>query len=523
MDDHRHHRAGKSGVEQLAAGDDQMLRQFVATRDEQAFRGLVTRHSELVLGVCLRILRDRHDAEEAFQATFLVLAKKAARVRGGRSLGPWLYGVAYRIAIRALERRTRRHMDSLPADIASVEEALEGVWECHWRRALDDALHELPERYREPLVLHYLQGKTNNVVATELGLSVRTVEGRQRRGKALLKRRLALHKVALPLAVSAVAATAAAEASASLVEATVSASVAFVSGTSAAGGEGAARLAQNEVNAMTSSLAPVSASVALIAVIGAAAIGVGGYAVAQGGDSRPLSVAVEAAATDASSTDVDAEVEATAFDPSESTEFAAPLSVTSDGPVDLVRLSDAERHIQAVLDSSPATFDFIEMPLVEAMNVIGDEHGIQVWFDTAALDAVAVSPDVQVTVQLHDLPLKSALRLMLKQVPDLTYLVRDDVLVITTQDEALSTLETHVYDATDVVDAAGVSIEELAELIPNAIVTDSWEVNGSGEGTIAPLGQRFLVINQPQSVHEEVMEFLRQLEAVRGAGDGARQ
>ncbi len=512
MDDHRHQLPGQDGVEQLATADDQMLRQFVATRDEQAFRELVGRYSELVLGVCLRILRDRHDAEEAFQATFLVLARKAARVRGARSLGSWLYGVAYRIAIRALERRTRRHMDSLPVDIASVEEALEGVWECHWRRALDDELNALPAKYREPLVLHYLQGKTNNDVASELGLSVRTIEGRQRRGKALLKRRLALRKVTLPLAVSAVAATSVVQASAELVNATVTASISFATGTSATGGEGVARLAQNEVNAMTSTIAPVSASLALLAALGAAAVGVGGYAVAQSGESQTLTAAVQSAVAGESAPEVDAQIEPAAFNAGDA---LPPNTFVADRPTfDLVRRSEAEKHIIAALESGATTLDFVETPLNEIMSVLSEEHGMQIWFDLPALDAIAVSPDQAITAQLTDLPLKSALKLLLSQVEGLTYVVRDDVLVITTEDEALVAIETHVYDVTKVLAAASVPIDELVKLIPESVAVTQWQISGTGEGTIASLGRRFLVISQTQAIHEEISKFLRQLEAI---------
>ncbi|HMO84333.1 MAG TPA: sigma-70 family RNA polymerase sigma factor, partial [Lacipirellulaceae bacterium] len=147
---------------------DWLLQRYVDSGDEAAFRELVVQHSDLVWGVCRRILRHQHDAEEAFQATLMVLAAKAGDVRRGR-LGPWLYGVAYRVAVRAHQRRARRQMDALPQDVAAAaNDSLHGVWEAHWRRALDDELNELPEKYREPLVLHYLQGMTNAQTAAAL-------------------------------------------------------------------------------------------------------------------------------------------------------------------------------------------------------------------------------------------------------------------------------------------------------------------------------------------------------------------
>jgi RNA polymerase sigma factor (sigma-70 family) len=530
MDDHCHHDASRNGASEPATADDQLLRQFLATRDEQAFRELVGRYSELVLGVCLRILRDRHDAEEAFQATFLVLARKAARVRGGRSLGPWLYGVAYRIAIRAHQRRARRKTETLPADVAMIEESLEGVWECHWRRALDDELNELPDKYRGPLVLHYLQGKTNNEVAAELGLSVRTVEGRQRRGKTLLKRRLALRKVTLPLAVSAVAATAVqAGASASLVDTTVAASVSFVTGNSEAGFENAARLAQNEVIAMSSSVAPVSVGLALLAALGAAVVGVGGLAVAESGLPQPLAVAVAAAAAAAEDGDAspfeaqrlknDDILAVTVREEEDPLGERLGLNtfVSNQPTFDLAhQRSDAERRIFWRLAAATISLDFIDTPLDQVIQVISDEQEIQVVFDKMALDAVAISPDQPVTCTVSGVRLQSALRLLLREL-ELTYVVRDDVLLITTEDEAATMLETHIYDVSKILADAGVQIEDLAKIVPATVESDSWEVNGTGEGEIEPLGKRLLVINQTQFMHEKVADFLQQLRAVRPA------
>ncbi|MBA3484836.1 MAG: sigma-70 family RNA polymerase sigma factor [Pirellulales bacterium] len=493
--------------------DDVLLRRFVATRDEQAFGELVRRHSGLVLGVCRRTLRDQHDAEEAFQATFMVLAAKAARVRVAHTVGPWLYGVAYRIAIRAAAKRARRREAALPEDVTMIEDALQNVAECHWRRVLDDELNLLPEKYRSAVVLHYLLGKTNNEVAAELGLSVRTVEGRQRRGKELLKRRLMLRKVSLPSVLGALAATQAttAQAAAPLIDATIQAGMSFLHGNSAACSADAVRLAQNEVLAMTSPVAPMTVTLGTLLLIGAGMGLASGHSPAQGDGSLPLTLAVQAIAE----ADADAEsslaVESAAFT-SETGALPDNVADSSAGGIDLYQRSDAERKIVAALQSRlSGPLDFAQVPLREVVQMLGQEYGVQILFDHAALNALALSPDMEVTLQIRDVPLRSALRHMLNDLGVLDYLVRDDVLLITTKEAAATWLETHIYDVTDAMTAFDLEVEEIIEVIPETVSRETWTVNGTGEGTILALGKQHIAISQMQSAHEEIARFLQQI------------
>jgi RNA polymerase sigma factor (sigma-70 family) len=490
--------------------DDVLLRQFVAARDEQAFGELVRRHSGLVLGVCRRTLRDQHDAEEAFQATFMVLAAKAARVRVAHTVGPWLYGVAYRIAIRAAAKRARRREAALPDDVTMIEDALQNVAECHWRRVLDDELNLLPEKYRSAVVLHYLLGKTNNEVAAELGLSVRTVEGRQRRGKELLKRRLMLRKVSLPAALGALAATqaASAQAAAPLIDATIQAGMSFLHGNSAACSADAVRLAQNEVLAMTSSVAPMTVTLGTLLLIGAGLGLASGHAPAQSDVAVPLSLAVQSAGD-----------EANFATPAMFTAVETPATAKDDadtngevGPVDLFQRSDAEQRIVDELQMRlREPMDFVEQPLRDVMTILSETYDLPIQFDTRALNAVAASPDTEVTIQISDVPLRSALRLILGQSDQLAYIVRDDVLLITTQEVSETWLETHIYDVSDAMSAFDVGVEEMIKVIPETVSRESWSLNGTGEGTIEPLGERHLAISQSQATHEEIARFLQQI------------
>jgi RNA polymerase sigma factor (sigma-70 family) len=171
-----------------AEGDTELLRRFAASHDEDAFAELVRRHGSLVLGVCRRVLRDTHAAEDAFQATFLLLARRAGRLGREGSLAGYLYGVAWRTARqlrRADERRQRRERQaSRPA--ATVDDL---AWR-EVRELLDAELARLPEQYRTALVLCYLEGLTQAEAARRLGCDLGVLRGRLDRGRAQLRRRL---------------------------------------------------------------------------------------------------------------------------------------------------------------------------------------------------------------------------------------------------------------------------------------------------------------------------------------------
>jgi RNA polymerase sigma factor (sigma-70 family) len=179
-----------------APEDGDLLDRFIARRDEAAFAELLRRHGPMVLGVCHRLLGAGPDADDAFQATFLVLVHKAKSVRRGTSLGCWLYGISRRLALKARAAAARRRAYERRAADMRVEPTNEPGWD-DVRPILDEELARLPQRLRAPLVLCYLEGKTNIEAARELGWPAGSLSKLLARGREMLRLRLTRRGVAL--------------------------------------------------------------------------------------------------------------------------------------------------------------------------------------------------------------------------------------------------------------------------------------------------------------------------------------
>jgi cytochrome c peroxidase len=179
--------AREESVRQLP--DHVLLRQFCEQRDEAAFATLLYRHGTMVLGVCRNVLHNEADAEDAFQATFLVLARKAGSIRQTASVGSWLHGVAYRTALKARVQSATREKHEAAAPTREVANPDDLAWR-EVQRVLHEELTGLAGRYRDPLVACYLEGKTQEEVAAQLGVAVSTLKERMERGRSLLRARL---------------------------------------------------------------------------------------------------------------------------------------------------------------------------------------------------------------------------------------------------------------------------------------------------------------------------------------------
>ncbi|HEY7154651.1 MAG TPA: sigma-70 family RNA polymerase sigma factor [Gemmataceae bacterium] len=224
-----HHLLKSDGV---ATDDGRLLERFVARRDEDAFAELVARHGPLVYGVCCRVLRDAHDAEDVFQAAFLVLARKAASIRKPESLSCFLHGVAYRLAIKARSEADKRRAHERQAALPGEAEEIDLSWR-EVRALIDEELQRLPEKQRLPLVLCYLEGLTQDEAAKRLGWPRGTLKRRLECGRERLRIHLTRRGVTLGAGLFAVALTeSAAKGAVPLIlrEATVRAGMQFTTG-----------------------------------------------------------------------------------------------------------------------------------------------------------------------------------------------------------------------------------------------------------------------------------------------------
>src|SRR5262249_47978644 len=277
----------------LLAGDvaglscAELVGRSAARGDEAAFTALVRRYGTVVLGVCRRVLRHEQDAEDAFQATFLVLARNAASVQQAGAVGNWLYGVAYNVARKAKAMRHRRTVKEKEAAARQRPEAQAAVLD-DLQEILDRELHALPETYRPAVVLCALLGLTIREAAGRVGCPEKTLGTRLRRGRSLLAGRLTRRGVAISAAALAIVLSRSATAATPLplIAATVQAAIGFAAGSTAAVSPAVAALTQGVSSVM---LPKTLKSVVLLACAGVvlAALSAGSLSHLSGGRTTP--------------------------------------------------------------------------------------------------------------------------------------------------------------------------------------------------------------------------------------------
>jgi RNA polymerase sigma factor (sigma-70 family) len=268
--------------------DGQLLARFSAVRDEASFAALVRRHGPMVLGVCRRVLRHEQDAEDAFQATFLVLARKAGSLNNGEALGSWLFGVAHRTALEArsaiARRRAReRQVEEMPHPEVAPAEAQD------WRPLLDHELSRLPEKYRSAVVLCDLECLSRREAARQLQVPEGTLSSRIATARRLLAKRLSRYGVFL--SGGALATVLAREASAAVPAALVVSTVKVGSGQAVATSSAVALSKEVLKTMLLAKLKLVVGTLLVVAALGAGGVAyqVGAPRPAQAADGKPLS------------------------------------------------------------------------------------------------------------------------------------------------------------------------------------------------------------------------------------------
>jgi RNA polymerase sigma factor (sigma-70 family) len=261
--------------------DEQLLKDYLARRDESALAALVRRHGPMVWGVCRRLLRNYHDAEDAFQATFLVLVRKAASIASPELLANWLYGVAHQTALKARATAAKRgarerQVGEMPHPAVTERD----IWD-DLQPLLDQELSRLPDKYRIAIVLCELEGETRKEAARRLGVPEGTLAARLARGRKMLAGRLARHGLAVSAgSLAAVLAQnmASASAPAAVVRSTIRAATLFAAGQAAAeGGISVQAVALTEGVLKAMFLSKLKIATAIVLGVGLLGIGWGIY------------------------------------------------------------------------------------------------------------------------------------------------------------------------------------------------------------------------------------------------------
>jgi RNA polymerase sigma factor (sigma-70 family) len=263
--------------------DGDLLRQFTEQQDENAFEQLVKRHGPMVLGVARSVLRDAHGAHDVAQAAFLVLVRKAWSLRTDRELGPWLHRVTWRLSIDEYRRRVSRRRREEEAEMMASDADPADL------SVLHEELGELPERYRAPLVLCYLEDREVGLAAQQLGINEPALRKRLERGRAMLRRRLVRRGISTGVVGSLVAAAGASGSTLAALPAGFASTTAHAAGSMVMGlSSGAVSVpVQNLVHgALRSMMMTQLKTVVAVAAVTLAAAG-GAYVVAQQGAPSP--------------------------------------------------------------------------------------------------------------------------------------------------------------------------------------------------------------------------------------------
>jgi RNA polymerase sigma factor (sigma-70 family) len=421
----------------LAGGDvedAQLLHRFLTQHDESAFTAIVQRYGAMVWALCVRRLGETPEAEDAFQATFLVLVRKAHALRDPEPLGPWLYGVAYRTAMKLRGRRARLAARETALPEQTAEERPEQIWN-DLRPILDEEVNRLPTKYRQPVLLCYLQGLSSEEAARRLGCAKGTIFSRLSRARDLLRRRLSKRGVCVPVGVLAAVLTDNAVRSAPpaiLCASTIRTSLLFAAGTtSPALSAPLAALVEGVLRSMFLSKVKFVAIVLLtLGLFGSGA----GFVAHRTGAEQPASKPVPAPVRPAAVADKAKEKEPEAKPKPKANEAFAIAQL--DTPSRLKEWRDKLNQ--------PVEFDGFKdpkMPLDEALKNLGDRYNLVFKLNEKAFkfDNIVDVERVEVASEKPIPAMKASLRTVLQAILDrvpvasgAAYLLRKDHVEITT-------------------------------------------------------------------------------------------
>ncbi|MFL5342173.1 MAG: RNA polymerase sigma factor [Gemmataceae bacterium] len=422
-----------------------------------------------------------HDAEDAFQAAFLVLDRRAATVRP-QAVAGWLHGVAIRTAREARRRTVRRRFRETQVRDFPEPWRLDVDSHRELRSLLDEEVARLPERYREPVVLCDLEGQTRREAARRLGVPHGTLSNRLTAARRMLARRLS-RRGALSAGALAVVAVGDADSS-MLTAATLHAALPAHAPTAVT------LIAEGALNAMYYS--KIKLTVIALAVVASLGLGVGAYSAGQEAGKatetpRPTSTQSPAKA-------------------------AEPPPATAGNPA-------REKVIEERLEQR-VSVRFKNKPLLDALDELQELSKLNIVVDHPAFEEAGLTITRKVTLRVEDVPLKTALKLLLAEV-EMTYIVRDGLVWATNAKGARGRLVQRVILVEDLIGPDS-GPETLVKIIHNTIEPKSWSDMG-GPATIEyfPLGKS-LVVNQYADTHEQLQSLLDALRLYKKAGTAKR-
>lgn len=523
-------------VQRQLQGDLELLELYVSVGDRAAIETLIKRYASMVASVCSLTVADRQTAEDAFQATFLVLLKQAKRIRRRASVAAWLHGVAYRCSCRLRKQNRDRTQNNLGDDLSTVmHQVSDPLIELSRKmdlEALDRELQKLPEHLRAPLVEHYLLGFTAPQIAERMELSLSAVEGRLRRGRQTLRIRLAQRGISLSvLAVGC-----------SLFQEHLSAaecghwasnfSNAYLPCDNVAHVDGVptsipSPLVSSLVCGETSMIGSSSFKAALAAgvlLVGGTVVAISAGAGTRYGNqanNRPLGGEVLTIPTVDALQSVVAQLGSAPTIAQPASQVTAPARVQSqpqikeDKPLEWQRPESAEGSEPSWLAGTRATledteknrqvlyqkfeYDFKQTPLTEVARWLTEQTGTDFVFNTAEIELGGLA-DVDTPVTAKG---RGSVREIIRQITDpleMTYVVNESNITLTTKDNANEEPQVRFYDLSYILPNSAnltslmTAIQQIAPL--------GWDVAG-GQSTMSVVGS-MLVVSAPDMTHFQI-------------------
>jgi|GEM_PF-4477130 len=499
--------------------DGELLERFSTRNDELAFEALVARHGPMVLRVCRNLLREESNVEDAFQATFLVLVRKAKAICLKDTLGPWLYAVATRVAQRSRAKDSQRQQRERAGSALEASAPTRDADLHELPAILQRELARLPEHFRAPIVLFHLEGLSHDQTAAQLRWPVGTVRSRLARARGLLRERLirrgfTFSATALGLALGRQTATAAVPRKLSLITIEAATRLSMKQGV-AAGIASASVVSLTEGVLYTMFLSKVKVAATVLIAVGAL---VGGVAVRGGEDPKG--------------------------------EKARPSTTETKTKVSSVIRATLSEEIESKLNV-PVSLMVEDRPLSEAVSSLTDSTGLEIAFDSKALRDLDLTTSFPVTLQVSGVKLKSALKLLLKPM-GLQYKVDGEVLMITSLQRRLDPSYAHTYYVGDLISpfgnknesgrAARVDFGPVIELITTTVEPGTWNVvdvntnddktalssippkSNNPQGTITPFFLSIsLIIRHTPETHEKIATLLQQVRHLQNHRNGQLQ